>query len=870
MTRANVALSNFVGGELSGLLSGRADLPVYKRSVERAENFMVLPQGAAQYRTGTRFVHQTRRNKRGQLIKFQFNDQQAYQIEVTAGYFRFYKDESIITEDPVAVSNVTHATQAVVTAASAFKNGDEVFLNGIEGMTQLNGRSYLVSDVSGLTFKITDQQGNYIDSTPMGLYVSGGTASRIYEIKTPYREQGFEEFIDEDIAQLQFTQNADVMYIDHQNYEPRKLTRSGHASWALTRYTRTADPFDAAKTVTAATQANPGVLTVATHGRSVGDSVYIDSVGGMTELNDQHYLINSVPTANTFTLKTLAGVPVNTTSFAAFTSGGKLEVIGGRNYPRAVTFTADARTMHGGTDAKPESLFASCAPTTADGVRYDNFTTGTTATDAVIFTLAPVNGQVNVVEWLSNTDKFIVAGTFGTVRRIFGATEQESITPTGINAKAVNGYGAALASPVSLGSTLFYIQRGLQGLRSLEYEYTTDGYLTTDRNLVSDHLPYPGLAQGAFQQGKPDILWCTRLDGVLLGLTYKDKEDISGWARHTLGGAHVTGAGVRRRFGKVLWASSMSRPTGSEQLWLIVERVVNGVTLRSVEFVTDPPVYPAFLDFYQGEDGDREEDERHFYNRLYEVQKQAVHLDCSLTYDGRDLGRDSNAQLTISGASVVSTANIFTASMIGRQIWGAYDENGEGGGRAVITAVGGTSASLNILKPFEKTVYRPGEWYLTTNALTGLEHLEGETVGVILDGGPGNNGVVQAGALSLPQQVSVVTIGLKYRGVLKSLNLDVGGVSGSAQSKPRNVVESKIRFLNSSAARFGTNPYDLQRVEFRQAGGITDRPISLYSGFQSITYFDDWEEDKSVYVIQETPAPCTVTVLDIYTDTSDE
>ncbi len=866
MTRANVPLGNFSGGEISALMYGRGDLPVFKRSAQRLDNFIALAQGPITFRTGTKRAHQTRLNQKAILIRFQFNDQQCYQIEVTNGVFRFYKDEGIITETPVNVSAVTTGTTTTITGL-ALSNGDEVVLAGLGGLSALADQSYLAKNVSGSSFEITDVDGNDINTTGL-TYTSGGTIARIYEIRTPYREQDLETFMDEDICQIQHSQNTDTMYIDHQNYEPRKLVRSGHANWSLSRYSRTADPFDTAKAITAITKANPGVFSVTSHGRAVGDHVYIDGVVGMTQVNYNHYIVNTVPTSGTFTLKNaITGVVLDTTAFTTYTSGGFLELIGGPNYPRAVTFTADSRVLHGGTDSKPEGIFGSCAPDTS-GPRYDNFTLGTNDTDSVAFTLSPVDGQVNVIQWLSNTDKFIVAGTFGPIRRIYGAAEDESITPSAINAKPVNGYGAALASSVSLGSTMFYIQRGLQGLRSLDYDYSQAGYLTTDRNLVADHLSYPGLQQLAFQVGKPDVLWVTRQDGCLLGLTYSNKEDISGWHRHWLGGAHVNADGIRRRFGRVLWVSTMARPTAMEQTWLVVERKVGNKIRRSVEFFADPVVYPDIMDFYTG---DEAFDLESFKNRMFEVHKAGVYLDNSLTYDGSSYGLSASATITIGDEVITSNNAVFTADMVGREVWGYYDDNGAGGGRAIITGFNSSSSlEVSIKSDFEALTYLPGKWFITTDTVSGLKHLEGETVGVIADGGPDNDAIVTNGQITASTQSSVITVGYRYRGIARSLNLDIGGVSGSAQTKPRNVIETKIRFYNSVNASFGTSLYALTPLEFRQADDSMDMPIPVYSGLQTLDYSDDWEIDKNVYIVQDSPSPCTVTVLDIYTETTDE
>jgi hypothetical protein len=73
---------------------------------------------------------------------------------------------------------------------------------------------------------------------------------------------------------------------------------------------------ETAKNITAATAADPVVITITSHGYSDGDRVRIASVGGMTQLNGNEYTIN-VLTTDTFEL-----VDTDGTSYTAYTSGG--------------------------------------------------------------------------------------------------------------------------------------------------------------------------------------------------------------------------------------------------------------------------------------------------------------------------------------------------------------------------------------------------------------------------------------------------------------------------------------------------------------------------------------------------------------------
>lgn len=147
-----------------------------------------------------------------------------------------------------------------------------------------------------------------------GLVLVGGGPS-IFELATPYTET--------DIQSLGFTQSADVMTLVHPSHDPMNLNRLAEDSWTLTTInyasTVTAPVFTTGsiiKTITGIAQADPAVVTATGHTFTSGNNVTLDSVVGMTEVNGNSYVIN-VLTANTFQL-----VGVDSTGFTPYVSGG--------------------------------------------------------------------------------------------------------------------------------------------------------------------------------------------------------------------------------------------------------------------------------------------------------------------------------------------------------------------------------------------------------------------------------------------------------------------------------------------------------------------------------------------------------------------
>lgn len=870
MPRTVKQVNNFTGGEVSPLLFGRNDLPVVQKAMQICLNYIVQPQGGVRRRPGTKAVKHTRLNRFAVFIPFQFSDQQSYLIEATEFYFRFYKDEGIVLETAKNITGATKASPGVITSNShGFSNGNEVYISNVGGMTQLNGKYFLVAGVTTNTFTLTNLDGTPINTSSYGTYTSGGSVARVYEIATPYAEDTLES--------LQWSQNADTMYLTTVYYEQRVLTRTGHTSWTLAVPSLTSSPFSlSTKTITGITNASPGVFTTAIpHGYVENDVVNITSVVGMTELNNRVYKVNTTPSTTTFTLKTLSGTALDTTSFGVWSSGGTLTIA--NDYPKCCSFSDSGRLFYAYTRRNPETIWGSRAPS-GSTTRYNDFTTGVDPTHAVIFTLAPVLGKADAIQALTNTSRSLVALTYSTIRRIYGATESESVTPSAVTARPVNSVGCADTLPISNGSTVFYVQRGGKAVRSLEYDISVDGYTTVDRNIVAEHVTAPGVLKIVSQQGSPDVYWVLVVGGTFAGLTYKEREDISAWHRQQLGGQHINSNNTTMPYGKVLSIGIMPRSSKSDQVWFIVERRINGQTRRTVEFMSDWILYPKETSFFTSPDN-KESDKLSYKNALYEAQKDAVSgIDLAHTYDGSIYGTAAGATVTpgaVSGDTVTFTAsaNVFTSEMVGREIWKKYDEKGNGGGRARIKEYfSGTSVDCEILSDFNDTSAIPASsWFLSATSISGLDMLEGCEVDVIIDGGISNRKTVSNGAITLDVPASKAHIGLPYASLLVGMNIDTGGQSGPATSQPRNVIKAALRFEDTAEVFFGTDPYDLEQIPFREQDYLFGRPPQLFRGIKEIHVNDDWlQNEKKMVLLQTTPGPCTFLGADLYVDTTDE
>lgn len=154
-----VGSPNFSKGEISEDLLGRVDVSAYQAGLKRARNVIVLKYGGVAKRPGTRLVAEVYDDSsKVRLIPFQFSLTQTYCLELGQAYMRPAALGGMVLEDKLTVQAVTPgATTAIRADYHGYSVGDQVYLSGVVGMTELNGkigRVVSVPDANNFTVNI--------------------------------------------------------------------------------------------------------------------------------------------------------------------------------------------------------------------------------------------------------------------------------------------------------------------------------------------------------------------------------------------------------------------------------------------------------------------------------------------------------------------------------------------------------------------------------------------------------------------------------------------------------------------------------------------------------------------------------------------
>lgn len=210
---------NFNGGEVSDKLYSRVDHDKYSSWLETCVNFILTPQGMATKRPGSIFTGACESpDFASEIVPFEYSEEENYILEFTKdGWIRFYTNDGLVLES--SKSGTVTSTTTITSAAHGFLTGDYVYLSGMASSNH-NGKVVKLSGVTANTFTFTGYD----------LDVSSGavTAARVYRIEHPYAQA--------DLANIQWCQSGNTLYLFHKDYQTRTLVRDGNTDWTLTTH----------------------------------------------------------------------------------------------------------------------------------------------------------------------------------------------------------------------------------------------------------------------------------------------------------------------------------------------------------------------------------------------------------------------------------------------------------------------------------------------------------------------------------------------------------------------------------------------------------------------------------------------------------
>jgi hypothetical protein len=146
-------------------------------------------------------------------------------------------------------------------------------------------------------------------------------------------------------------------------------------------------------------------------------------------------------------------------------------------------------------------------------------------------------------------------------------------------------------------------------------------------------------------------------------------------------------------------------------------------------------------------------------------------------------------------------------------------------------------------------------------SISGLSHLEGQTVAILADGATHPRKTVTSGSISLERSASKVKVGLPYTSLLQTMRLDAGSQDGTSQGKTKRIFDITLRIYESIGIEVGPDLNNMERIPFRSSATLMNQAIPVFTGDKEIEFRGNYETDGYVYVRQDQPLPLTILSL---------
>lgn len=632
------------------------------------------------------------------------------------GRMRVITNGGAVLNAGVTITGITQASTGVLTYSGTNPNaGDWVYLSGIGGMTQLNGRFAVVTalNTSSKTFQLYDLFGNAINTTTYGSYTSGGSWASVYTLAVPYDPN--------DLAQLKWTQSDDVMTFAHTAYQQAQLTRTADNAWTYTPLSfqpAVSAPAGLSVTASSTTGTTPTTyryVVTATGSNGVTESQPSAS-GASTNSNTmsttagahQTLAWSAVTGATAYNVYRQAEVPqgaadpgslygfVGSTTSTGFVDSNITpdftktpplanNPFAGTNWPGCTTYF-QGRQAYAGTSQQPDRLVLSRS---ADFTNMD-YSSPSRDDDSIDVTIEAQ--QVNAIKHLVPLQVLLAMTSSGVWRIDTGDTTQ-AMTPANVMARPQSYDGCSDVPPIIIDYEILFVQNLQSTVRAMKYDFLLNLFRADNElTLMSNHFVFGHqIVEWAWAQQPFRLLWCVRDDGILLSLTYLPAQNLIAWTQHNTNG---------------LVKSICSVVEGNENaIYIVVQRLINGHYVNYIERMASrvfsdvrdawfvdaglayPKIYPAATATPSAENGSSTlAAAAHIvYGGIgYSSQTTATVVDAGATTPQQG-GSGSTVTLTISGG-VITAASCTPGSGWIRPEIVIVDPTGAGSG-AVITPI---------------------------------------------------------------------------------------------------------------------------------------------------------------------------------------
>lgn len=775
------------------------------------------------------------------------------------------------------------------------------------------------------TYSTTQTMAIELGAGYIRFHTMGGTllsAGVPYEIVNPYAEA--------DLFDIHYVQSSDVLTLVHPNYAPRELKRLGPTNWTLTTISFT--PVIASPTgvsvagssgstinISGITQANPAVIsTVSNHGLVAGDSIYITGVGGMTQLTDGWYIVNTKPTDSSITIKTYyGGAIVDSTAYSAYTSGGSVQ-FGTKSYDIDNYYVVTAVAQNGLDESIASTpahvvnnLYVTGAYNTiswsavSGALRYNvykmqsglyGYIGQTQVTSFTDNNIAPDMGTTPPIydSVFGSSNNYPGAVSYFEQRRAFAGTinEPQKLWMTRSGTESDMSYALPIKDNDRIAfrvaareaNTIRHIVPLTQLVlltSSAEWRVTSvNSDAITPTTISVRPQSYVGANNVQPSIINNSLVYCAARGGHVRELGYSWQAngfttgDLSLRAAHLFDNYNIVDMCYSKAPRPLLWFVSDSGNllgltyVPEQQIGAWHWHDTDGV-FESCTTVAEGNEDVLYVVVRRTVNGSSVRYVERMQTRQISTIQNCFFVDSGATFNGTNT---SAVTMTLTGGTTWSPSEVLTITSSSAKF--IYPGTSDVNDAIVLTAPDGTQVRCRILATSSTTVasvkvdkvvpvalrgVATTAWSFARNSVSGITWLEGKTVSILVDGAVHPQRVVTGGTINLEHAGTIITFGLQYDSDLQTLPLAIN-IDAFGQGRVKNINKAWLRVYKSSGIFIGPNEDNLVEAKQRTTEPYGSPPALKDEEIQ-VVLTPAWAQSGQVYVRQQDPLPLTIVGL---------
>jgi hypothetical protein len=635
---------------------------------------------------------------------------------------------------------------------------------------------------------------------------------------------------------------------------------------------------ESTKTITGITQANPAVVTSATHGYSNGDFIIITSVVGMTQVNGVTFKVAN-QTTNTFELQTVNGTNINSTAYTAYSSAGDANRIYQISTPYLeaelfdIKFAQSADVMYivhpnhetnklsrtGHTSWTLNEVVFTDGPYLAPNTTAITLTPSATSGSGITITASTnafVSTDVNRLVSFSNGYARITA--FNSATNVTADVEDDFDNTTATTDWKLGAFSDTTGHPscVSFFEQRLVFAGTISEPQTLYFSKAGDYENMTAGTNADDAMVYT-IASNQVNA----IRYMKAVRTLVVGTT---GGEFTVSADGTDAAVTPTNVTIKRQssFGA---ANVDAIPAGNAILFLQKAKR----KIRELQYNFDSDGYQAadlcILNDTVTKSG---------INEMVFQQEPDSIIWCvrddgvlaGLTYQRSEnvvaWHRHIFGGSFGSGNAVCETAATISGTLTEDELWVIVKRTINGSTKRYIECFSDFDFDETDATDFKFLDSHLSYSGASTTTLSGLSHLEGQTVSVLADGSVHANKTVSSGSITLDRAVTKACVGLPYNSVLQTMRIEGGAAEGTSQGKTKRISKVVLRLFETVGVKVGPSLTDLETVPFRTTSSALSSPVdTLLAGDKEIEFRDDYNSDGFIFVKQDQPLPCSILAI---------